>query len=229
MERTSRTDYSGPIATQRLRFGEVSDPVSIVLVRPVEPDRLLDDPDVLDWNRADDYMPYWAYLWPGAYLLAEVVASERCLSGTRVLEIGCGLGLAGLAALGRGASVTFSDYDEAPFPLIRQSVRASGFVSSRVETVPLDWRALPADKTYSWILGADVLYEKRLVPLVGNLIATLLAPRGTALVADPYRVAAEEFPALVESLGLKCDSQPIEAATVEHGRVRGTLHRIRWR
>ena len=229
MKKTSRTDYSGPITTQKLRFGEASDPVSVALVRPGEPDRLLDDPDVLDLNRADDYMPYWAYLWPGAYLLAEVVASERTLAGSRVLEIGCGLGLSGLVAVGRGANVTFSDYDTAPFPLIEQSVRASGFVWSTVETLPLDWRALPSGLSYPWILGADVLYEKRLVPLIGNVIATLLAPGGTALVADPYRVAAEGFAPLVESLGLTCETEPIKADTVEHGQVRGTLHRVRWK
>ena len=49
---------------------------AIRVVRPGDPDRLLDDPAVLDWNRRDDYMPYWAYLWPGAYLLAEVVMRE---------------------------------------------------------------------------------------------------------------------------------------------------------
>ena len=228
MERIGKTDYTGPVSTQRLRFGESSDPVTIALVRPLEPDRLLDDPGVLDWNQADDYMPYWAYLWPGAYLLAEAVAAERCLSGTRVLEIGCGLGLSGLVALGKGASVTFSDYDEAPFLFIEQSVRSSGFDSSRVETIPLDWRALPEEPTYPWILGADVLYEKRLVPLVANLIARLLAPGGTALVADPYRVAAEGFAEAAESLGLICQRDPIEAETIEHGAVRGTLHRIRW-
>ncbi len=38
---------------------------------------MLDDPGVLAWNRRDDYMPYWAYLWPGAYLLAEAVAAEE--------------------------------------------------------------------------------------------------------------------------------------------------------
>ena len=43
------------------------------------------------------------------------------------------------------------------------------------------------------ILGADVLYERRLVPLVAGLLARMLAPDGIALIADPYRVAAEGF------------------------------------
>ena len=227
MEKLWRTDYAGPITTQRLNLGGTNAPVAIDLVRPVEPDRLLDDPAVLDLNRADDYMPYWAYVWPGAYLLAEAVTAETSLAGARMLEIGCGLGLAGLVALAKGASVTFSDYDEAPFSMIEQSVQASGFDASRVETRTLDWRRLPRDLSYPWILGADVLYEKRLVPLVANLIATLLAPGGTALLASPYRLAAEIFPAQIEALGFHCETEPITAETIDHGRIRGSVHRVR--
>ena len=60
------------------------------LVRPADPDQLLDDPLVIDWNRHDDYMPYWAYLWPAAYLLAEAVAREPWPEQRRVLPPGAG-------------------------------------------------------------------------------------------------------------------------------------------
>ena len=66
----SGTEYQGPVVVSTLVLG--GQPLRVV--RPADPDRLLDDPLVLDWNRRDDYMPYWAYLWPGAYLLAEAVA-----------------------------------------------------------------------------------------------------------------------------------------------------------
>ena len=87
--------YDGPVA--ELEVLVAGRP--LVLVRPSEPDRLLDEPDVLAWNRRDDYMPYWAYLWPAAYLLAEVVAVEPWKAESNALEIGCGLGLAGLSAV----------------------------------------------------------------------------------------------------------------------------------
>lgn len=99
----------------------------IRLVRPADPDRLLDDPLVQSWNRRDDYMPYWAYVWPGAVLLAESVARQTwpvrqdSIGRTRALEIGCGVGLAGLVAVDRGLTVCFSDYDDAPLHFVRQS------------------------------------------------------------------------------------------------------------
>src|SRR4051794_1222677 len=97
--------YDGPTATWTLTLlGR-----EVHLVRPMDPDRLLEDPAVHAWNQQDDYMPYWAYLWPGAYFLAEAVAREpgpepAAGAGTgpvEALEIGCGLGLAGLLAVGR--------------------------------------------------------------------------------------------------------------------------------
>jgi predicted nicotinamide N-methyase len=218
---SGETTYDGPVVTSEvLVTGRV-----LRLVRPGEPDRLLDAPDVAAWNRRDDYMPYWAYLWPGAFLLADVVACEEWAPGTRALEIGCGLGLAGLVGLGRGLAVTFSDYDAAPLDFVARSAAASGFDRSSYWLRRLDWRDLP-DERFPVILGADVLYERRLVPLVAGVLAGMLEPGGLALVADPYRVSAEGFPKAVEALGLTCEVVPVTAESVELGPLRGTLHRV---
>jgi predicted nicotinamide N-methyase len=196
--------------------------------RPADPDRLLDDPDVLALNRRDDYMPYWAYLWPGAFLLAEAVLRRQAPppDAGAALEIGCGLGLAGLAALARGHRVHFTDHDATPLRYVARSVEANGFDAARATTGLLDWRDLPEER-YGLILGADVLYERRLVPLVANLIRTMLEPGGAALVAGPYRSAGDDLPAALARHGLVTVDTPIEAAGPD-GRVhRGTLHQIR--
>jgi predicted nicotinamide N-methyase len=214
------TVYEGPAAISTLRFGETE----VRLVRPTDPDRLLDHPGVHAWSRDDDYMPYWAYLWPGAYLLAEVIARQAWPQGTPALEIGCGLGLAGLVGLSRGLRVRFTDYDETPLQFAARSARENGFDPATFSTAKLDWRELP-DERYPVILGADVLYERRLLPQVANLLARLLEPDGVALVAGPYRVATEGFEAMLQSCGLSCESEPVRAIG-EQGPVRGTLHRI---
>jgi predicted nicotinamide N-methyase len=217
----------GPTVHTVLRFGAET----ITLARPSDPDRLLDDPAVLDWNRRDDYMPYWAYVWPGAYLLAERVAREPWrledagVAGRPALEIGCGLGLAGLVAVKRGLFVHFTDYDPAPLEFVARSAALNGFDPGRYSRGLLDWRALPAQR-YEIILGADVIYEARLVGLVANLLAELLAPAGLALIASPYRVAAERFPAALEKLGLTSTAEPVSAQTDDGRRCDGTIYRV---
>ena len=50
--------YSGPVEVLAVLVGGRT----VRMLRPAEPDRLLRDPEVLQRNRRDDYMPYWAYL-----------------------------------------------------------------------------------------------------------------------------------------------------------------------
>jgi predicted nicotinamide N-methyase len=204
---------------------------AIKLVRPADPDRLLDDPQVRRWNQHDDYMPYWAYLWPGAFLLAEAVAREpwpfasAATSRLRFLEIGCGVGLAGLVALKRGHFVCFTDYDHAPLDFVTQSASLNGFLPGSYATRVLDWRDVPEDR-YQIILGSDVLYERRLVPLVANLLADCLEPGGVGLISCPGRMSAEGFGREVTSLGLSCGVEAIEAVSEADERIQGTLYRV---
>lgn len=230
------TEYHGPVEVSAFRFGGRE----VRLVRPTDPDRLLEDPGVLDWNRRDDYMPYWAYLWPGAYLLAEAVAREdwpaAIVAGhggvhlgapaqVDVLEIGCGLGLAGLVALAGGLRVVFTDYDRAPLEFVTRSAVASGFDAGRYATRLLDWRSLPGER-YPVILGADVIYESRLVPLVAGVLSKMLAPGGVGLISSPYRVAAEAFPSAVAAHGLACRAEPITAVDPAGRAISGTIYRV---
>src|SRR5947209_6882193 len=85
--------------------------------RPADSYALLDDPVVRAAHDRDEYMPYWADIWPAARMLAKAVAKEDWSTyaqlGERlqVLELGCGLGVPGLTALACGLDVIFSDYD----------------------------------------------------------------------------------------------------------------------
>ena len=82
------------------------------------------------------------------------------------------------------------------------------------------------DEEFSLILGADVIYEARLIPLVANLLKHLLAPGGLGLIASPDRVAAKQFPNALTTLGLNYDMEPATAFTEEGQRIDGTIYRV---
>ena len=68
----------------------------------------------------------------------------------------------------------------------------------------LDWRALPnALERFDMVTASDVLYERAYGDLVARAIASLLAPAGVALVADPGRVARDDFLRALTPLGLE--------------------------
>ena len=78
--------------------------------RPADSYALLDDPVVREAHDRDEYMPYWADLWPAARMLAKALQREpweaHAGAPPHALEVGCGLGLPGVVALSRGLRVT---------------------------------------------------------------------------------------------------------------------------
>src|SRR5262245_5436989 len=84
---------------------------TFVLYRPKDSNRLMDHPAIHAAFAKDEYMPYWVDPWPAARMLAKYLLHEVWRTDLCALEIGCGLGLPGIAALAQGIHVTFSDYD----------------------------------------------------------------------------------------------------------------------
>ena len=58
----------------------------------------------------------------------------------------------------------------------------------------MDWRALPTDLgRFDLVVGSDVLYERAYGQLVARAVDITLTRNGEAVIADPGRIAAEEF------------------------------------
>jgi predicted nicotinamide N-methyase len=137
----------------------------------------------------EEFLPYWAELWPSGLALARHVAG-RDLHGRRVLELGCGLGLPALTAALRGADVLATDWADDAIELLRRNADRNG-VFLRVARVrwgepePL-LRAAPWDL----VLGADLLYEARNAEQLAELLPSL---GGEVLLAEPGRPYAKEF------------------------------------
>lgn len=177
--------------------------LSLDIEGPARPDDLLDAPDLEARFDADGYMPYWADLWPAARMLAEAMAdlglpeswtADDGLDGEgkpRVLEAGCGLGLAGLAAAGLGARVLMTDYEPATLDFARRNAARNG-LADRITVERLDFRQPPA-RRYAGLLGADVLYEQRLRPVVIAFVRAALATGGEAWIADPDRRGVRDW------------------------------------
>lgn len=173
----------------------------IRLSAPADQDRLLDAIDALKF-REDERMPYWAELWPAGTELARWLGGPgaAAVAGEDVLELGSGLGLCGIAAALAGArEVTFSDYFPESLAFSAENARRNGV--GGFATLLLDWRRPPEAMRWSTIIGADLLYELRNTDALLGALRALLAPGGTAWIADPDRLAAERFPARAQELG----------------------------
>lgn len=146
---------------------------------------------MLEANRRDDYMPYWSYLWPAATTMAAAVQRAGWPAGTEILEVGCGIGLVGLAALDRGGNVTFSDYDPVAVECALLNAARNG-LSAAAGGLVLDWRR-PIERQWPVILGCEVTYEPKLHRTLLDMLKAMLARDGVCLLGDPGRSQASPF------------------------------------
>jgi predicted nicotinamide N-methyase len=159
----------------------------LLIARPDDPESLIDEKRFGE----DEFLPYWAELWPSGLALAHYAAT-RDLAGLRVLELGCGLALPSFAAALTGADVVATDWAPEALSLAARNAETNGL---RLSTALVDWHAPPPPgiSAFDVVLAADVLYEERnAVPLL-RLLAAAISDRGTVLVADPGRRHATAF------------------------------------
>lgn len=147
----------------------------------------------------DERIPYWAELWPASVALAQYVMQHLSLEGQQVLELGCGLGLVGIAAALRGARVLCTDYEHDALAFTRHN--ASRNASQHLRCRLVDWRQPALRRRYAYILASDVIYEARNFSPLVLLLQRFLARGGTAVFADPGRVNAVPFFALLRHRG----------------------------
>jgi SAM-dependent methyltransferase len=152
--------------------------LSLSILRPRDSEALLDEGAF----EQEEFLPYWADLWPSAAGLARALAG-RSLRGARTLELGCGLGLPAVVAALAGGRVLATDWAPAAIEFARENARRN---DAQVEVLRCSW-AEPAELVerapWDLVIAADVLYESRNVDQLLPLL-----PR-----ADPGRVAAERF------------------------------------
>ena len=182
------------------------------LTLPRHPDTLLDDPAVVAASQQDDRMPYWAWLWPSAIPMAEAILRSTWNRAWPILELGCGAGLASLAALQRGHHVTLTDYEPHAVTLAHFNAHQNGF--RRFESRLLDWRT-PEPQTFPLILGCDLLYQQSSHQPLLTLLRQMLAPGGVCWLADAGRDITREFWLLAKQQGfpvqlIQADGSPRE-------------------
>jgi predicted nicotinamide N-methyase len=170
------------------------------VLRPRDADALIDE-------RAfehEEYLPYWAELWPSGVALARRVAA-RALRGARVLELGCGLGLPSIAAALAGGRVLATDWSPQAIELLRDNAARN---DAQLEIELVDWRRpAPLLERAPWdlVLGADLVYERRNVEPLHALLPALLGASGALWLADPGRPPLAEFLAPFQTLAEDAD------------------------
>jgi len=198
--------------TEHLRFGTLT----IAFVRVADPDRVLDQVAEEDDRREKQegrrlsgdelHLPYWAELWDSALAVGDFLAAERgltllarCRQSAGVLDLGCGMGLAGtVAALLGGARVTLADLEPPALLFARLNSLAA---ADRVEVRRIDWRTADLKRRFGLIIGADILYDRNEWWFLEPFWRRHLCAGGTVLLGEPGRQTGDDFPEWIAQRG----------------------------
>ena len=167
--------------------------------------------------------PLFGLLWPSGMRLAERMAL-RPVTGERILEIGCGLGLASLVAHRRGAQVTASDCHPLARAFLDENIRLNdlpplryrhglwGRAAQREDGLPVLTAAKDAQVLglFDLIVGSDILYERDDEGALAGFIGAHAAARSEVWVVDPNRGNRAAFHKHMTLAGFKLHEQLLD-------------------
>lgn len=124
-------------------------------------------------------------IWPSGEVLARLMFRYE-IEGKRILEVGCGIGLASLVLNHRMADITATDYHpEAARLLAENTVLNEDRIIPFVRTAWLDSNAELG--RFDLVIGSDVLYEQEHAEQLAGFIDDHTQAHCDVIVVDPGR------------------------------------------
>lgn len=155
-----------------------------------------------DQSLAEEHCPYFGVMWEAGIGLSQFLTKEMC-AGSKILEIGCGLGLPSFVAARFGGNVIATDFhtDVPVFLDINQKANDINF-----NYQVMNWRSeIERTKsdlgTFDLVLGSDILYESQHSLEVAKALIAFLNPGGKIILADPGRAYIQKFITTMKALG----------------------------
>jgi predicted nicotinamide N-methyase len=160
-------------------------------------------------------------VWPSAQKLADLMQDWN-IGASRVLELGCGLGLASLVVHRRGGDITASDRHPLTESFLRANLALNHLPAIKYRTG--NW-GTPNPKLglFDLVIGSDVLYEPAQAGQVADFIERHTPHAAQALIIDPDRGNRSSFRRCMDKLGFALTETRLVAELHDGSRYRGRL------
>jgi predicted nicotinamide N-methyase len=176
--------------TDSLDILKVADPAGVFDALAEDAERA--GSDELSWE------PYWAEAWESAVGVGQKLL-DMDLAGLSVLDLGCGIGIAGAVAAKRGANVVMAD--AAPPSLLFARLNSWPW-RERVTVNLCDWQSdILAARPFDLIIGADILYEQKQWSFLDSFWRNHLHRNAEVLLGEPGRLIDGKFQKWAEGRG----------------------------
>lgn len=139
-------------------------------------------------DKGEEYIsqfPFWIKIWEASIVLADHLIRMDIGKGKKILEIGAGMGVAGLFLGALGHRVTITDYEDDALALLRMNAEHNGL--DNVSVRKLDWNSPDLTSKYDIICGSELVYNEAFIEPIMNMFRNYLKPNGTIFMAHDVR------------------------------------------
>ncbi|MDD9301136.1 MAG: methyltransferase domain-containing protein [Desulfobacter sp.] len=143
--------------------------------------------------------PMFGVVWPSGEILANFMLDYN-VKGKRILEVGCGIGLASLVLNHRLADIWATDYHPEAGSFLAENVILNK--GKKIPFVRTGWAGDENDLgRFDLIIGSDLLYERDHVGLLSAFIDDHAKKQCAVVIVDPGRGNHASFSKQMKVLG----------------------------
>ncbi|EKP0260758.1 histidine kinase [Aeromonas sobria] len=147
------------------------------------------------------FWPLFGIVWDSGRVLASQMVCQE-VAGLRILEVGCGIGLASLVLNHRHADITATDYHPEAGAFLAQNVLLNQ--GAEIPFTRTGWADAATDLgCFDLIIGSDLLYERGHVEMLAAFIEQHAKASCKVILVDPGRGQQGRFTRLMAGLGYR--------------------------
>lgn len=135
--------------------------------------------------------PLWCKIWEATAVLSFHLSTIVPEPGKRFLEIGAGMGVAGLVGARLGHSMTITEYNDDAIEFAKANSVLNNIHD--VAICKLDWNAPGIEGQFDYIIGSEVVFKEEDIASLLFLFKRYLKPGGTILLAEGLRKTTKAF------------------------------------
>lgn len=153
--------------------------------------------------------PLFGVVWESGIVLARLMFAYQ-VTGLKILEVGCGIGLTSLVLSHRLADITATDQHPEAGAFLKENVALN-----YVDPIPFLRAGWDEEEThlgqFDLIVGSDLLYERSNVGLLSEFINKHAKPSCEVIIVDPGRGNQGHFSRKMLELGYpRIDDAPTD-------------------
>jgi len=165
-------------------------------------------------------------VWQAGEVLAQLMAVYD-IDSRRILEVGCGVGLASLVLNKRHANISATDYHPSARRYLNFNVRING--DRKIPFLRAGWGD-PRNEDFGLfdlIIASDVMFEPDHAAKLAHFLELYAKPRSEIILVEAGRGYMPEFSRYLEQTGFERDQLPSIAPFTDAAAYKGKILRFR--